>query len=108
MWCLVFPDLLVHAFGSQKFRDIVPYLPYFESIKLEGLCQTRNSKAGTEPADSGRFNTLKNRELCMMDSEDSIVVRCQAGREIDVPRLVHSAFRTGNTSRELQAKLLDV
>ncbi|MCJ1383621.1 hypothetical protein MMC17_006735 [Xylographa soralifera] len=96
----------VHDLCVQKVRDKVLYLPYFENIKLEGLRHTRILESSTELADSDKDKTFKYQYH--MDSGDIIVMQGQTSQQTDVPRLVYSAFRSGISSREVQANLIDV
>ena len=96
----------MHDICAREVIDDVEHLPYFESIISEGLRHTTKSESSIEPADSDDCQKLKFQ--CSMYSGDSIMMQRQTGREIDVPRLVYSTFRTRNSSQELQTKLIDV
>ena len=95
----------MHDICEWKVRDEVPYLPYFESIKSESLRHRMLSESSAESAAADKFHDPKYQKLYSMDFGDQVVMR---GQDIDVPRLIYSAFRTGNSSQELEARLIDV
>ena len=98
----------MHDICVLKVQNNIPYLPYFESIKSEGLRNTRNSKSIGKLLGANCSGAFKSHKRYRMDFGDSIMIRGQTGKSIDVPRLIFSAYRTENPSRELQTKLIDV